>query len=134
SDCRPSRRSWITMRRLKCDNPLWIFRVTTFSRSISSLTEHHDRVAIGPGEAFCGRLAPRQPDEAEMLVGRHAHRHAAGQAHGKHMLDVVQDARGKAMTPLLVDLERIDGAPALEATGARVDARLLVHLPCGGAL
>src|SRR5256885_1055214 len=96
SDCRPSRRSWITMRRLKCDNPLWIFKVTTFSRSISPLTEHHDRVAIGPGEAFCRRLAPRQPDEAKMLAARHAHRHAPGQPHSKHMLDVVQHARARA--------------------------------------
>src|SRR5919109_995217 len=125
SVCKPSRRSWITMRRLKCDRPLWMLRVRTRRRSIFIFTEHHDRIAVRPGEAFCRRRAPRQPLVGEVLLRRDTYGHARRQLEPKYMLDVLQYARRKAAAPLLVYLKRINDIPARQPSVCRIDAGFL---------
>ena len=68
---------------------------------------------------FSRRLAPGQPVERGVLLGREAHRHARGQREAEDMLGVVRHAGREAVAPAGIDLEGVGDIPAHAACPAQ---------------
>src|ERR1044071_4548801 len=77
------------------------------SRLGSALTQHANRVAVGPAEALGRRLPPGQPAIRGVLFGRDGYRRPAGEREPENVLGVVSHPRSEAMAPLQIDLEGV---------------------------
>src|SRR5712671_663020 len=95
----------------------------------STLAQHVNRVAIGPGEAARRRPLPRQPVVSNMFARRKLHGPPLRQGEAEDMLGVVEGPGREAMAPLGVDLEGIDHVPAHQPSPGRIDSGLLHHFP-----
>src|SRR5260370_37249422 len=100
--------------------------------STLSFRKHQYRLAVAPRKDLLGGLLPRQPDGAQVLVRRDAHRERLRHLETEHVLGVVDDARRVTAAPYGIDFEDVLKVPPLELVARGVDAGLLGDLADGG--